>query len=122
MITMRAPNSWSTAVNLTTPCFCSKSVQAVEREHWLPRSFFQGRVWPVDHVFPACARCNRTSRVHEMLFALICRLRLSPSAAGLHERAALGEWTKNARGVARVLPEVYRSMHMTVTEKRSRMR
>jgi hypothetical protein len=57
-----------------------------------------------------------------MLFAMICRIRFSPTQVGISEEEAQREWEKNARGVAQVLPETYRSMLLSVTEKRSRAR
>ena len=57
-----------------------------------------------------------------MLFAMICRIRFAPAQVGIAEDAGHSEWTKNAQGVARVLPDVYRSMLLSVTEKRSHMR
>ncbi|WP_133118113.1 hypothetical protein [Burkholderia ubonensis] len=62
------------------------------------------------------------SRLHEMLFAMICRIRFSPAQIGIPEEDGTAEWTKIASGIARVMPDVYASMHMSVTEKRARMR
>lgn len=103
-------------------CFCGGEALATTQDHWPPRSFFVGRIWPEEHVFPACGQCNNASRVHEMLFAMICRIRFSPARVGVSEEDAQREWAKNARGVAHVLPETYRSMLMSVTEKRSQAR
>jgi hypothetical protein len=103
-------------------CFCGGEAAATTQDHWPPRSFFVGRIWPEDHVFPACGPCNSASRVHEMLFAMICRIRFSPTQVGVSEEEAQREWEKNARGVAQVLPETYRSMLLSVTKKRSRAR
>jgi hypothetical protein len=103
-------------------CFCGGGAKATTQDHWPPRSFFLGRIWPDEHVFPACQRCNSASRIHEMLFAMICRIRFGPAKVGIPEDDGYAEWMKNAQGVARVLPDVYRSMHLSVTEKRSRMR
>jgi hypothetical protein len=103
-------------------CFCGGVTPAITQDHWPPRSFFIGRIWPDEHVFPACDKCNRASRIHEMLFAMICRIRFNAAQVGLPEEQASAEWCKIADGVARVLPEVYRSMLMPVTDKRRRMR
>ncbi len=103
-------------------CFCGGTTRATTQDHWPPRSFFLGRVWPDDHIFPACERCNNVSRLHEMLFAMICRIRFSPAQIGIPEEDGTAEWTKIASGIARVMPDVYASMHMSVTEKRARMR
>lgn len=73
-------------------------------------------------MFPACENCNETSRIHENLFAMLCRIRFNPARVDGRDEKANDEWQKIAGGVARVLPDVYRSMRMPLTEKRRRMR
>lgn len=57
-----------------------------------------------------------------MLFALICRVRFAPAKVSVPEETGLAEWVKNAEGVARVLPEVFRSMLLSGAEKKRRMK
>jgi len=103
-------------------CYCGGRRPATTQDHWPPRSFFWGRVWPVGYVFPACESCNRVSRIHENLFALLCRVRFDAVKVGVSEETALDEWKSIADGVAYSLPDVYRSMAMSVTEKRAQLR
>lgn len=103
-------------------CYCAGLRPATTQDHWPPRSFFVGRVWPEGYVFPACEKCNRISRIHENLFALVCRIRFDSASARVSEGHATREWESIAAGVARTLPDVYKSMLMPVSEKRARMR
>jgi hypothetical protein len=97
-------------------CFCGGTVTATTEDHFPPRSVFIGRLWPEGHVFPACFRCNNTTRNDEQLMALICRVKIEDDGAGS------SEWEKILDGIKWVMPDVHASLRMSIAEKRASLR
>lgn len=54
-------------------CFCGGEAKATTEDHQPARIIFDSRHWPEGYNFPACDACNRVSRSHEQIFALISR-------------------------------------------------
>jgi hypothetical protein len=57
-----------------------------------------------------------------MLFAMISRSRFAPAQIGIPEEDGHAEWIRIAQGIERVMPDVYNSMSLSVTEKRAKLR
>jgi hypothetical protein len=105
-----------------TCIYCGSDTPATTQDHWPPRSFFIGRIWPEGFVFPACRKCNAASRIDEMLMAMLCRLSIKNAGLCLPGSDAFNEWKSIAGGVKRVRPEVYDSMLMSIQQKRAELR
>lgn len=53
-------------------CFCGGTAATFDRDHVPPRIAFEGSIWPVGFEFPACERCNRSSKTVDQEFAMLC--------------------------------------------------
>ena len=77
------------------------------------RVLFEKRQWPEGYEFPACIRCNRTTRHDEQVVALISRLQ--PDVA---TKVAHAEFDALFKAVARNYPEVLVEMYPTQEQVR----
>jgi hypothetical protein len=88
-------------------------MRADTEDHVPGRTFFRGRAWPANHVFPACSPCNAATRADEQLLSFVARM-------GQHNATDLDreEWERTRRGVANNYPAIYRDFLMTPNELR----
>src|SRR5436190_22374266 len=56
-----------------TCIFCGGAAPATTQDHVPSRQLFTDRWWPEEYVFPACARCNQSTRRAEQVVALLSR-------------------------------------------------
>jgi hypothetical protein len=82
-------------------CFCGGNAPSTEEDHVPSRALFGGRQWPEGYSFPACSRCNRTTREDELVVALLARLYPDPET-----KAGAQELDRLARGVHSNVPQV----------------
>lgn len=63
-------------------CFCGGQTPTETRDEIPPRSMFKGRVWPEGYQFPACLKCNSSSRHADQALALIARMSFADRHVG----------------------------------------
>ncbi len=90
-------------------CFCAGKRKASEEDHIPGRSIFNDREWPEGFVFPSCSECNRGTRGDEQIVALLCRMNDPSDWTNKNS----DEFTKNAEGIERNQPDVFREMTLT---------
>jgi hypothetical protein len=54
-------------------CFCGGAEPATTEDHVPARSFFAERKWPEGYSFPACEKCNASTRLAEQVVNLLSR-------------------------------------------------
>ena len=92
--------------------FCGGNRRAETEDHVPSRALFATKSWPEGYVFPACNRCNSSTRYDEMIIALISRFRSRPESD--LERQ---EFMTLAKGIRTNLPEVLNELNATDDSK-----
>ncbi len=95
-------------------CFCGGETPATTFDHWPSRAVFDGRQWPEEYVFPACAPCNSTTANDETLFALLCRLKSTKESEDSFEQTK-----KLLIAVYEKRPGLYRSLFPRANQVRN---
>lgn len=90
-------------------CFCGGTTSAEEMDHIPSRTIFDNRQWPEGYVFPACVKCNRSSRHAENIISMISRLN---SVNRNSEESKTFE--KCAKAVARNYPGLLEEMRPSI--------
>lgn len=92
-------------------CFCGGIAPSEEEDHFPSKSLFENKQWPEGFVFPACVSCNRVTRHHEQIVAMLARLYPDPTTnvgrREVHERM---------RAVAHNFPGLLENMRPTAED------
>ncbi len=95
-------------------CFC-RGVRPTETEDHVPsRAMFNKRQWPEGYVFPACNRCNSSTKLDEQIVALLSRA--YPDSVSEVERR---EFVGQARGLLSSFPELVDELKPTDDQERA---
>src|SRR5262249_10314418 len=89
-------------------CFCGGVAPSEEPDHVPSRVLFDNREWPEGYEFPACVLCNRASRHHEQVIAMLSRI--FPDAQSPEEKR---EVHARIQAVANNFPEILIEMRPT---------
>ena len=98
-------------------CFCGGHRPAEEVDHVPSRVLFKDRHWPEGYEFPACARCNRATRLDEQVIAMLSLIH--PDGHSPEERAEVQE---RIRAVAHNHPALLEEMKPSVSQLRQASR
>lgn len=92
-------------------CFCGGIAPSEEEDHFPSKGLFENKQWPEGFVFPACVSCNRVTRHHEQIVAMLARLYPDPTTdvgrREVHERM---------RAVAHNFPGLLEDMRPTAED------
>jgi len=92
---------------------------ATTEDHIPARSLFLRRKWPEGYVFPACERCNQSSRLDELLMAASVRIRVRDFRSQEEE----DELEHALSNFQRKLPHVFKKLkELTRVETRRNLR
>jgi hypothetical protein len=93
-------------------CFCGEKPAATE-DHQPARALFDGKVWPVGYVFPACEPCNKASKHYENVMSVLVRL----AAAREDDPQRIADFLKYADAMRNNFPNLLRIL--STREKRN---
>lgn len=97
-------------------CFCGGFEPATTFDHQPPRALFDRREVPEGFLFPACERCNASSRLDEQVSAFVSLLNSSESDE------ALARFRRLRTGIENNQPELLPRVDLSATEKRRTLR
>jgi hypothetical protein len=98
-------------------CFCGGKALTEERDEQPPMTFFVERKWPKGYQFPACATCNRRSRLDDLVLGYVGRF-FNPDESHIRDR----DLERILYGIRNNLPELLPDLNPSTNEKRRALR